>query len=156
MNELNKDTLQLAYEDATRIQPLLASWSDALDTKVVAVFSVASALLTFGPAFRNPTGTDAGKVLLIGAGVFWAVAAFFCRKAFNPRHMMIGPHPDVIQQPEWLGALPDEYRRARLTDMADAYAFNRGHLTGKADALRGAIAFTAIETLLLALALYFG
>ena len=97
-----QETVQLAYEEAKKVEQMAVDWADAVDKKVVAVFAVAAAIVTFAPTIQRP-GTAFGPLLMwVVAIACFLRAAWFCHEAYTPRSFGIGPDPSTIQAKEWL------------------------------------------------------
>jgi hypothetical protein len=138
-----------AYEESLRVQELQSQWSDAIDSKAVAVFTVASVILTLLPAIKPPEVL----ALWVLAGMAWIFAAGACLFAFQPRALEIGPNPKTLLDERWLGLTANEFRLCRMSEMGDSYDFNRDALNAKAHWLTFAVWAAAVEVLSLFLAL---
>ena len=146
------ETVALASAVAEESSPeLFAHWLDAIDKKAMALFGVGSVILTFVPTIQQPSA-DVPKILWITATVAWALAAFSCFKAFAPTDMALTPSPAVLES-EWLVLPPKEFRCHLLYFRGEAYEKNRAAVNAKAERLRFALLFTALEILFIASAL---
>lgn len=149
---MNEETIRLAYDEAKALRTLYTDWGDALDAKTVAVFSVASVILSVAPLFHESTPRGLALVVLIAAVICWGVAVMFCHDAYTPRGLRVDPSPHKLLSPAWLSLPPGQFYFFRLRDMAKTHNHNRDTLDDKADRLRWATAFVAAEVALLALA----
>jgi hypothetical protein len=131
---------------------MYSQWSDTIDSKVVAVFSVASAILGLAPALKQLHSVGASLAFWIVAASCWVFAVVFCHLAYRPRNFRVDPSPAKLLVPEWLRLDPDQYQFYRLRDMGKSYEHNRDDLDRKASCLGWAILFTAGEVFALALA----
>jgi hypothetical protein len=148
-----QETNQLAYEEAKKVEQFAVDWADSVDKKVVAVFAVAAAIVTFVPTIQQP-GTALGPLLMwVVAIACFLRAAWFCNRAYAPRPFGVGPDPATIQAKEWLALPVGKYRYRMLEHMGKAVAYNRAQANAKAEYLTRAIGWTAGEVTALALAL---
>jgi hypothetical protein len=75
------ETIDLAYQESLPVQELQSQWSDAVDTKVIALFAAGSVLVTLVPTLHRPVA-GLPSVLWCVAGVCWVLAAGMCCFAF--------------------------------------------------------------------------
>jgi len=149
----DEGTATVAYEEALQVQSLHSAWSDTIDTKAVATFTVASVILTVVPAIRQDRPEGFALVLLVAAGVAWVFAAGGCLLAFKPRAFDVGPNPKALLDERWLSLTTKEFRLCRMSEMGDSYKANRAVLDAKAGWLTIALWAAAAEVLALFLAL---
>jgi hypothetical protein len=139
---------ELAYAAAGEAERLMYHWGDAIDTKAIGIFGVASIIVTVVPTMET---FHAGPPLVawVIAICFWVLAARSCYAAFSPREFRVGPNPRTLADPAWLELTPTEYKGHMLTFMGRAYDHNKQELDRKAEALGSAIWYTAGEVMAL-------
>lgn len=152
--EWHEDAVEIGYQESLRIQEIQSQWSDAIDSKVVAVFTVGSVIVTLIPTFHR-LGPGLPSTLWLVASAFWLLAAIASGLAFHPRALEIGPNPSGFLEGRWLSLNANEFRLCRLSELGESYAFNRDKLGSKALWLQVAMYLTAAEVLCLILALSF-
>jgi len=142
-------TAQLAYEHAREMQRTVEAWIDSLDNKVVAVFGVASGVISLVTSLAGlPPGTW-GRGLWAGALGAWLVSALYCRKAFKPNDFRLDPDARVLLDQKWLSLKPQQFLLDRLNNMGVSVGHNQTALKGKAEALRLALGWAVVEVGLL-------
>jgi hypothetical protein len=142
------ETTAMAYQESVASVQTLASWYEALDTKIVAVFSVSSVIAVLAPKVA-----DAPKVIWILALAAWGIAAIACFVAFNTRRYTLDPNPNVLINDKWLELSPDEFREHRLKRVVQTYGENRKAYNKKDFALKLAMYATGAEVLCLVIAM---
>jgi hypothetical protein len=68
----DEDTVDAAYGESLRVQELQSQWSDAMDSKAVAVFTVASVIVTLLPALEQLERSGPVLGLWMSAGWRWS------------------------------------------------------------------------------------
>jgi hypothetical protein len=124
-----------------------------LDTKLLGVFDVGGIVLTISPALQPPSSNPAVVRCWIVALGSWFFALVFGVYGYHPTVLRVGPNPLEFLKPVWLAKSPRDFRLWQLAEIADSFMRNHAALMVKADALRWALGFTAIEVLALAGAL---
>ena len=150
-----KETVELAYEEAKKIQPLMSNWVDTIDTKIIGIFTVASLIAGLVPTFSDMDPVGWSLFFWIASVLFWAGTAVFTCIAFYPRTWRIDPDPRKVLGEDWLTLPAEPYRYYRLRDMGKTFERNRTESIKKADYLTLAIVFFALEIGSLALSLLF-
>jgi hypothetical protein len=148
-------TVAAAYEESLQVQALQSQRSDAIDLKIVVVFTVTSVILTLIPAIGRLEAEGVVLAFWVLAGVAWVFAAGACLFGFQPRALEIGPNPKTLLDARWLGLTVNEFRLCRMSEMGDSHDFNRDALDTKARWLTVAVWATAVEVLALLLASLF-
>jgi hypothetical protein len=151
--ERNSETVDLAYSESRSTLTTLAAWYDGLDTKVVTLFSLSTALAGLVPTFGNLKFQGASAVFVILALLAWTAAAVECFVAFQLREFRIDPSPRTLLDSRWLGLDPAQYKSYRLEDMAKSYDVNKTGYSEKATALAIATVATFFEVLCLTMAI---
>ena len=151
--EFQPETVGAAYQDASAALALCAAWGDSLDGKVVAVFAVASSIITFVPALRPPSTEEVPLMLFVASLVFWVVAMVACYRAYRPTMFRVDPIPAQVTNAQWLSLTNNLYQFYRLRDMGKTFAHNQGEINAKAEYLRDAMIATGLEVLFLVLSL---
>jgi hypothetical protein len=146
---MSRETTELAYRESVTTVQTLAEWYVALDAKIVTVFSISSIIVTLGPALRQ----HIPRPLFVATVVAWGLSTACSFVAFRLRDYRLDPIPATLYDAEWLSANPDWYAHYRLRDMAKTFAVNGEAYRNKINALSWAILFTALEAVLLAVAL---
>ena len=149
--------LESAFQEAQGSREFVSQWSDALDAKIIAVFSLASVLMGAVPTVGGIEEEGWNLVPWGVAATAWVVTIVLSSLAFAPRIFRVGPDPSVLIGEQWIGAgsTRERYYFFRLRDLAKDWVRNWDIVNTKARMLGLAIPFTAIETgaLVIALAL---
>jgi hypothetical protein len=148
----NSETLELAYQDALKLQPLCSEWADALDTKTVAVFGVGSAILGLVPVFRELPITSVTFVVWGLAFASWGAATWHLHRAYTPSWFRVGTNPNTLLRRDWLSLSPTFFRLYHMRAMGEAFDRNRAAILRKGESLTQGIGWTAVGVGLLALA----
>jgi hypothetical protein len=148
-------TAELAYEASLPSRESLSAWADSLDTKLLGVFAVGGVILTIAPTLQasNPNRVVVGLWVL--AAISWLFALAFGLHGYRPTVLRVGPDPQEFLKPIWLKKSPLHFRLWQIAEMADSFRRNHATLKLKAEALKWALRFTAIEVLALATAFVF-
>jgi len=151
--EWNPETARLAYEHARELYRQVDTAADVLDRKVIAVFTVASAIATLGPVLGRPPLWSVGWWFGAGAAVMWLLAATQCWQAFRPRRYRFDPNPATIAAPEWLALSPGAFHSKRLESVRQSVKENTATVKARSNALGRALvcAFAEVGLLLVAL-----
>ena len=150
----SEHTLRAAYDDATRMLGVDVSWAESLDTKIVATFSVSSAVVGLAPSLASGEKSVETWLFWILALVFWAWAAWQCYRAFEPRDFTVGPSPGKTLDPKWLSLDLPRYYFYSIRDASDAHDANRALIAKKAGHLTSALFASALEVFCLAIAFF--
>jgi hypothetical protein len=149
---LDPESLRLAYEEGLKSQPMQSEWADAVDKKVVAVFTVSALLIGVAPALKHAAfGSPAWWCFLI-AMAFWCLAGGCAVFAYQARALQV-LHPQFLLSADWLGSSVNAYRYHRLRFIGELHEANAAALDQKARWLKRSIRFTAAEVLAIAVAL---
>src|SRR5437016_1094754 len=79
----DKETARLAYEHVREVYRQVDAATDVLDRKVVAVFTVASAIAAFAPVLGRFALWSNRWWLSAGAVVMWSLSAVACWRALD-------------------------------------------------------------------------
>ncbi|MGE5803218.1 MAG: hypothetical protein ACM358_13290 [Gemmatimonadota bacterium] len=126
---------------------------EVIDRKVVAVFTIASAIATLGPALGRFPFCSGGWWLSAGAVAMWLGAAVQCWRAFDPRGYRVDPDPSTIASADWLRLHPGAFYLERLKSVRESIEVNSRTINARALALRGALVFALLEVAFLLAAL---
>jgi hypothetical protein len=150
--DLDDKTLQLAFDEAVRLDAGTSGWADALDRKLVAIFSVGT--LVFGLAPNLPGLKQGGLVtaLFLLAGGFWLISAGYVLRAFRVTGYRRTPDPDTLRGEAWLSLSSANYRVHRLRELGRSVNANWNVLTQKAKWVQRGLYWTAAEVFVLAVA----
>lgn len=149
----NEETLRLAFEESVALSPVYGQWADAIDRKLLAVFGLASVIISLAPSLQWGSGLVGGPryAWYVAAGA-WGVVAGLCYVAYRPRDFRLGPNPATLQNSAWTHLTPTEYRYFSLGDMGKTFEQNRAQIMKKADLLGVMLVFTAVEVVALLVA----
>jgi hypothetical protein len=142
----NPETLRLAFDESAKMQVVYGDLAKSLETKLVAVFGVACALVALAPALRwgaSLSGVSSGAWAV--SLVAWTLAVAMCYIGYEPQDFRVDPNPGKLKTAEWLRLEPDQYRYYRLRDMGHTHNRNLDHVSRKAKYLGRAMVWTAIE-----------
>jgi len=151
LKEPNPETVMLAFEESRDIVARLDAWIDAIDQKIVTVFTLASALAGLVPAVADTTSTIWAWRL---GGLAWIVTAILCTRGLWPQKAAVCPSPYRIYTPRWLARDAEEYRMKRLGSLGSVYLENVALIRLKARLLRYAMVAAAGEIALFGLAMF--
>jgi hypothetical protein len=151
LKDPNPEALKLAFEESKDLTVRQDAWIEAIDQKLVAVFTLASAVAGLVPALAD---TSSAVWLWRAGGAAWFVAAALSLLGFWPRKMFVSPNPDGIYKPAWLAIEIDEYRMKRLWSLGTVYLGNKELISRKAGLLRYAMVGATVEVALFALAIF--
>lgn len=144
-------TVRLAFEESKEINAKLDEWIEAIDRKIVTLFTLSSGVAGLVPAIAE---TSDQIWIWRGGGAAWLVAAVLCLVAFWPRKMLVSPDPVGIYRPKWLAIDEDRYRMKRLGSLGTIYKENIALVSEKARLLRFAMLASGVEIGLFALAIF--
>jgi len=152
-DDFNRETLDIMLAEIANIHPFMSQWSDAVDAKVLAAFTLASTLIGVIPAIGGVKADGWEWLPWIVAGIAWAAASLCCALAYSTRSFRVGPSPDVLMDAKWLTLTPEHYRLYRLRDLGKDWNNNWKVINSKATALGWSIPFIIIESAALVVAL---
>jgi len=141
----NPETARLAYDHSREVYRLVDDATEVLNRKVVAVFTVVSAIATVGPVLGKFTLWSDGWWLSVGAAVMWLLAAVECWRAFKPRVYRFDPDPATFLTPEWLALSPGAFYFHRLESVRESVEGNAAEVTARGEALRDALKCALFE-----------
>ena len=152
-DSMDPATVEMMYEETTSSGSFMATWADAVDAKVIAIFSVASLLIGAIPAIGGIKASGWEWTPWIVAAFGWFGAGWFCIGAFRTRSFRVGPDPSKLLNEAWTHLTPDAYRSYRVRDLAKDWLSNWEAINAKAEAMAWAIPMVAIEATALVVAL---
>jgi hypothetical protein len=150
----NPDALALAYAEVASKQAYFLEWSDAVATRSIGLFSVASLVVTLVPALAQLHVAGPWRLVWLLALLCWAGASIACFIALHPTTLLVSPEPSALLDPRWTTLSAPWYHRYRLEEFAEISAQNRPTLCRKAAWLKRALLLTGLEVLALALLVY--
>jgi hypothetical protein len=153
-SDWNEETASLAYEASRETRDRLGAWADALDTKLLGVFTVGGVILTFTPSLQPHSTRPAVLGCWIGAAVAWLFALGFGFHGYRPAALRVGPDPNAFLDSAWLMKSPLHFRLWQIAEMAESFRRNHETLMLKATSLKWALGFTALEILALSAAFF--
>ena len=147
--DLNLDTLDFIFDYTKEAPETQAHDAQALDAKVVNIFSAASIIIGLAGLSAGARTIDCiAKYLLIGALVFY-VATAIC----TFRHLWVrGLHRSLQADVLWAGYWQDEaaeIKHALVQNISNAYAFNKNVLREKEKTVLIALVTTGVEVVLI-------
>ncbi|MDP9475855.1 MAG: hypothetical protein M3R38_09235 [Actinomycetota bacterium] len=126
-----------------------------MDTKILAVFAAATAAIGF--TSRLPKTNDPLMPLVDAsfylAAAAWVAMVFVTLVHLRPRSHRRAVRADVLWTCKYRKETADKLKRRAVVDIRDAYRDNKEVLEGKANTLRWAAFFTAVEGVFIVLAL---
>ena len=143
----NEKTMLLAYEESTTLVARRDEWLEAMNNKIVAVFSFAAGLAGLATTFAS---SESGYIP--AALVAFGITAAVCVIAYWPRMIRVSPDPKKLRKPAWLAIEPAEYQLKRLADLGKDFDDIRRELVLKARLVALAMITTAVEVVLFGLA----
>jgi hypothetical protein len=146
------ETAELAYSEAREAAREADKWADVVDTKAVAVFTVAAGAVTLAPSLQRGASSPLQALLWLAALICFLGSAYYSYCAYKPHDFRFGPDPLRLQTPEWLALPPGRYRYRMLEWLGKNYEHNSGVTERKAKALTRAMRWTAFEVIALSLA----
>ena len=141
----NPETARLTYEHAREVYRIVDAATDVIDRKVVAVFTVTSAIAVLAPILGQAALWSDRWWLSAGAVIMWGLAAFECWQAFKPQRYRTDPDVATIATPEWLALSPGAFYVERLASVRESIKQNVSIVTRRATALRGALTCALVE-----------
>jgi hypothetical protein len=151
----DSQTIQAAFDESTKLQPIYPEWSDAIDRKTITIFTLATAIASAGSAWvQSHTSGSAFAVICVWIAFgSWLGAVGACYASYRPCDLRISPNPHTLTDPLWIGREVRSFQYYRLRDMGREFAENRRQLNQKARWLSWAILGTIAEAAFLWLAL---
>lgn len=150
-------SLDLAFEWQKGILRDQAQASEALDSKAVAFFSVATVVLGLAATFGFKTPSAAGTVATLFGGLgfmAYAVAMGGAISALSLRRFETLDNPVMMREWYWDMA-PSQFKMELLTHLEDAYSKNNEQLRSKAGKVKIATYAVALEVGFVVLAIWF-
>ena len=110
---------------------------DALDSKMIQVFSAASVIIGLGGLSSNKGGAISAAFLLLAVSAYvWT--GFQAFQHLAPRRVRRSIQADEMWQRGWQLSIGD-LKHSVVKDVADAYAHNKGVISEKGKTLRMAL-----------------
>jgi len=141
----NPEIVRLAYEHSREVYRLVDDATEVLNRKVVAVFTVASAIATVGPVLGKFSLLSDGWWLSVGAVAMWLLSTVKCWQAFKPRVYRFDPDPATFLTPEWLSLSLGSFYLHRLESVKESVEGNAAEVTARGEALRDALKCALFE-----------
>ena len=142
-------SLDLAYEVSKGHYEMVAKWIDSIDSKIVAVFSVASLFIGILLTFKGVTPMwDWVFIIFCLAAASFVATAYFCWNGFRTRRFIMGNNPRKLLE-QYASREPDYTKEYLLKYWGENFEHNLSILQQKAFALRWAITCAGIEVILL-------
>lgn len=169
-DEMNAESVELAYKESLTVQEFLHKRMELIDNKIIAVFSVASVAVVIAPTLASANGANeeiSGLGMIINAVggmtaalcwllalVSWAASATFAILGFWPRRWHVEPNPTRLMGADWLELSPQAFRYWRLGQLGELTEENSRLCKKKADKLRLALVAVSTEVLFIAAGLF--
>jgi hypothetical protein len=149
----NKETVRLAFEESASSRDVVSALADSMDNKVVAIFSVASAIIGLTPALRGDEAISVERAVTFAISVLaWGVAVIQCYRAYQTHDFIVGPNPNKALDAKWLRLAPEKYQYYAIAEMGRAHEVNAAHILRRGKLLSAAMVATVVEVLSLGLA----
>ena len=143
-------TLQTAFDESLAANEISYGWADAIDGKIVAVFTLATAIAGVFPIGHPKVALSIGSISGLVVGFLgWMAAVFFCWRGYAPRGFKLGPSPQALLEGNWLGRSLANYQWYRLHYLGLSFDQNTEACEAKARDLGSAMLATALEVLML-------
>jgi hypothetical protein len=148
------EAIEQAFTESRDVLPMLLSEMDASDSKTVAVFTLASAVIGLGPALSRQAPQSFDEwILWVIAAIAWFVSVYHAFLAYKPGEIRRGPDPLKLLSPDWMTLSKTEYQANRLRYMAKTADMCFKVIDEKADHLQKALIATGVEVAFTAAAL---
>lgn len=152
-NPLKEDTVRFIFQYIQGAPELQGRDIDALDTKVVQVFSAASVVIGLVGISNESLGTSRNvDVLLVLAVVSYTIAAVAALFHLSPKKQRRSLHVEDIWQKSWNEEVTD-IEHALIEDIREVHNYNKGVLEKKRKTLLFTVAATGAEVLFVGLTL---
>ena len=150
------ETLNLAYEQCAASREAVNGLADALDNKVLAIFSVTTAVAGLAPSLsrrpNTPPVSPWQTLCYFVAGLAWVYVVVQCYRAYRPSDFAITPRPSKLLDRKWLGLTPAQYRFFAIRDAGEAHEINATLVLERGWLVRSAMIATVVEVGFLGLA----
>jgi len=152
-NELDPQTVETIFDLVKGTPERQIDNANTLDTKMVQVFSAAGVVIgLLGLSSGNLAHSKWITACLIGALFSYGVTAGVAFFHLRPKPFRRSLHGDTLWKETWK-LTPTEVQHTVIADVEKAYSHNIPLLRGKSRTLRIAVLATAIEVILVGLAL---
>ena len=147
--QTNRPSIDLVYDLAQGHYQTIAQWADSLDNKVVGLFSLSTIIITVITGFTAKSIALDWHVtpLCIGALAF-LTHVVLALKSYQARDFMLGYDPAVLLE-QYAALEVDKAKYWIMKYDGQNWEHNRQVINAKADSLRWAIVFAAIEVVAL-------
>jgi hypothetical protein len=150
-DRINAETLNFIYDYTKGAPEEQFKDVEALDSKMIQVFSAASVIIGLGGLSQSGGGLAAALFILLAVGAYVGVgiAAF---QHLRPRNLRRSLQADVMWRMAWQLKVPD-IKHSVIKDVAAAYTYNKGVVTDKGSTLQRALFWITTEVVLVGAAL---
>jgi len=152
----NHETLKLAFERCEASREAVHGLADAIDNKVLAIFSVTTAVAGLAPSLNHGPGRPLASpwqtLCYFIAGLAWAYVVIQCYRAYSPSQYAITPRPSSLLDGRWLGLTPAQFQFFAIRDAGEAHEINAALILKRGWFVRSAMIATVVEIAFLGLA----
>jgi hypothetical protein len=152
----NDETLNLAFEECLASREAVNSLAGAIESKVLAIFSVTTAVAGLVPSLKRDLGTSPASpwqtLCYLIAGLAWVYVVIQCYRAYSPSQYAITPRPNNLLDRKWLGLTPAQFRFFAIRDVGEAHEINAALILKRGWLVRAAMIATVVEIAFLGLA----
>jgi hypothetical protein len=146
----DEKTVQAAFDESAALYGRLPEWADAIDKKVITVFTLATGIGGVASAFQPWHADSVGSlVCLIVALAALVGAVIACAVSYWPHDFSFGPLPKQLIAGDWFGRPLSDYQFHRMRRMGQSIERNRDQINIKARRLTYAMIGTGVEVLAL-------
>ena len=143
--QLNPETLDFIYQHTRDAPEAQMRDVEALDAKMVQVFSAASVVVGLaGLAVSRVEGNTVAASLLMAALAAYMVTTAFALLHLRVRRVRRSFQADALW-PDWWDRQPVALKHGLVKDISEAYAFNNGLMRQKRRTLQGALVALGTE-----------
>jgi len=149
MDEKNKHpSRDLTYEWGRTVPEQLSKVADALDTKILGVFSIACIIISVIPAITNKIQYDVSLIPFIVALISFIFILIKSLRVINPENFYVADSPKILREDFWK-LQPENTKNQYWEHLEKSFEENYDKVTTKGRALKCTIQLLSIETIAL-------
>jgi len=147
MDEKNKHpSRDLTYEWGRTAPEQLSKVADALDAKIIGVFSIACIIISVTTALTNKIQYDVSLIPFAVALISFIIILKKSVRVISPQPFFVADSPKVLREAFWK-LEPEEAKEEYWGHLENAFAANYDKVTVKGHTLSLTIKLLAIETI---------